>query len=49
MHQRKTGITTVGAAGVAIMVLYLNGTLTGIQWPFIFGFLILAGHGSEYE
>ena len=49
MYKRESGITVAGAAGVAIMVLYLNGTLTGIHWPFLFGFLLLAGHGSEYE
>tara|TARA_R110000824_G_scaffold119346_1_gene273382 strand:+ start:1905 stop:2054 length:150 start_codon:yes stop_codon:yes gene_type:complete len=49
MHKRVAGISTAGAAGVAIMVLYLTGNLTGIQWPFIFGILLIAGHGSEYE
>jgi len=49
MHKRVSGITTCGATGVAIMVLYLTGNLSGIHWPFIFGFLLLAGHGSEYE
>ena len=49
MHKRVSGITTAGAAGVAIMVLYLTGVLTGIIWVFIFGLLLIAGHGSEYE
>jgi hypothetical protein len=49
MHKRISGISTVGAAGIAIMVLYLTGVLTGIHWAFIFGVLLIAGHGSEYE
>jgi|TARA_R100001082_G_scaffold107120_1_gene80677 hypothetical protein len=49
MHKKTTGISTCGAAGVALMVLYLTGALTGIHWIFIFGFLLIAGHGSEYE
>ena len=49
MHKRVSGITTCGAAGIALMVLYLTGVITGIHWIFIFGFLLIAGHGSEYE
>ena len=49
MPKRISGISTVGATGIAIMVLYLTGVLTGIQWAFLFGILLIAGHGSEYE
>jgi len=43
----QNGITTAGAAGIALMILHILGHLTGWAWPILYVFLILAGIGRE--
>ena len=42
-------LTLDSTQNVDLENLYLTGVLSGIHWPFIFGFLLLADHGSEYD
>ena len=44
---QKTGITTMGAAGIALMVLHIMGYLTGWAWPILYVCMILMGIASE--
>jgi hypothetical protein len=43
----KTGITTMGATGVALMVLHIMGYLTGWAWPILYVLCILGAIGNE--
>jgi len=44
---QKTGITTMGAAGIALMVLHIMGYLTGWAWPILYVIMILTAFASE--
>jgi hypothetical protein len=44
---QKTGITTMGGAGIALMVLHIMGHLTGWAWPILYVCMILMGIASE--
>ena len=40
-------IGTVGATGIALMVLHLPGNLIGWAWPIAYTFIILVAAGQE--
>ena len=40
-------IGTVGATGIALMVLHLTGNLIGWAWPIAYTFIILVAAGQE--
>ena len=44
---QKTGITTMGAAGISLMVLHILGHLTGWAWPILYVSMILMAFASE--
>lgn len=42
-----TGITTVGATGISLMILHILGHLDGWAWPVLYVLLILMAIGHE--
>ena len=38
---RPSGISTLGAVGIALMILHLTGMVSGWAWPFLYVVLIL--------
>jgi hypothetical protein len=44
---QSSGIGTVGATGIALLVLHTTGYITGWAWPLLYVFLIIAGSGQE--
>lgn len=44
---QNTGICTIGAAGVALMVLHLIGYITGWAWPIMYVILIVSANDQE--
>lgn len=42
-----SGITTVGATGIVLMILHVLGHLEGWAWPILYVLLILAAMGQE--
>lgn len=42
MPQAKTGVTSMGLAAIALMVLHLQGTLQGIWWLLYVPMLLIA-------
>lgn len=42
-----TGISTLGATGIALMVMHILGHIEGWAWPFLYVILILMGIGQE--
>jgi hypothetical protein len=45
--ETKSGITTLGATGVSLMILHITGYLTGWAWPILYVLLILSAMGTE--
>jgi hypothetical protein len=45
--EKPTGIGTLGATGITLMILHVTGNLVGWAWPLLYVLLILAGIGSE--
>jgi len=43
----KTGITTLGATGITLMILHITGFLTGWAWPILYVLCILTAIGNE--
>ena len=39
-NMQKTGITTTGATGIALMILHILGYLNGWAWPILYVLLI---------
>jgi fatty acid desaturase len=46
-NMQKTGITTTGATGIALMILHILGYLNGWAWPILYVLLILIAIGYE--
>jgi hypothetical protein len=45
--EKATGIGTLGATGIALLILHVTGYLVGWAWPLLYVFLILCGIDRE--
>lgn len=43
----SSGIGTMGATGLALMILHMSGYLTGWAWPLLYVILIMMAIGQE--
>jgi hypothetical protein len=44
---QSSGIGTVGATGITLLILHVTGYLVGWAWPILYIMLIVAGAGNE--
>lgn len=47
--ETKSGITTLGATGLSLMILHITGYLTGWAWPILYVLLLLSAFGTENQ
>ena len=44
---QSSGIGTVGATGITLLILHVTGYLTGWAWPILYILLIVSAMGQE--
>jgi hypothetical protein len=47
LPDKRSGIGTLGATGITLMILHITGYLSGWAWPILYILIILAAIGSE--